>query len=148
METQSTSHHVKFKVSLSNGQTFYEGKPPFEEIPNDLSPWQRLIQYTIDNQCLITSLSLYTEDGKTFNLPSSGKNPKFREFAKLEKPIDYNVSRKIATEMDAIRTEQGIETSNRRISEWYTIAEAIYPTYSLQLWVDEQDTRNCWVLVT
>lgn len=151
METQNIiphKHNVKFKVSLSNGETYYEGKAPFEEIVNQPSPWQRLIRYTIDKKCTITSLALYTDSGQTFNLPSLGKNPKFKEFATLkEKPIDFQVSRKIATEMDVVKTEAGYNTSNRKVAEWYTVAEAIYPSYSLQLWVDEQDTKNCWVLV-
>lgn len=141
---QTLNHKVKFKVSLSNGQTFYEGREPFNEILNEKSPWQRLIKYTVDNKCVITSLSLYTDDGRTFNLPSLGKNPKFREFAnKVDKPIDFNVSRKMAREADVVNEKVG----NVVINEWYTIAEAIYSSYSLQLWVDEQDPRNCWVLV-
>lgn len=146
---ETLTHKVKFKVSLSNGQTFYEGKAPFNDIPGENSPWQRLIKYTVDNKCHITSLSLFTEypDGKTnqtFNLPSLGKNPKFREFSlKEDKPIDFQVSRKMAREADVV----GNEVSNVAISEWYTIAEAIYPTYTLQLWVDELNPKNCWVLV-
>lgn len=142
-------HKVKFKVSLSNGQTFYEGKTPFEEISGQKSPWQRLIQYTVDNKCDITSLSLYTDDGKTFNLPSNGKNPRFREFAnQKEKPIDFDVRRAIAYEQNVIRQDNKvIPTSDKRLADFYTIAVAIYPSYSLQLWVDEQDPRNCWVLV-
>lgn len=144
METYK--HNVKFKVSLSNGETFYEGKAPFEEIKGELSPFQRLIQYTVRNKCEITSLSLYVEkDGKTrtFNLPSAGKNPKFKEFTvQKEKPIDFQVYRKLAQDFNIV--DKNITGSE--VVEWYTVAEAIYPTYRLQLWVDEVNPDNCWVL--
>lgn len=147
---ETIKHKVQFKISLSNGETLYENKGPLQEIPNEKSPWQKAIDYTISNNCVITSLSLFTEDGHTFNLPSLGKNPKFREFANLqEKPIDFNVSRKIATERNMEKYPDGsvVQVSAQRISEHYTIAEAIYSSYSLQLWVDELDPRNSWVLV-
>lgn len=145
METHK--HNVKFKVSLSNGETHYEGKGQFQEIPNELSPWNKLINYTIQKKCLITSLSLYTDDGRTFNLPSLGKSPKFREFSNIDKPIDFNLFRKIASDMDAIRIKERIEVGNKEVTDWYTVAEAIYKDYRLQIWVDEFNTKNSWVLV-
>lgn len=146
---ETIKHKVKFKISLTNGETLYEGKGPLQEIPNEPSPWQKALNYTITHGCDITSVSLYTEDGRTFNLPSLGKNPKFQQFAnQKEKPIDFNVSRSIATEK-VIARENGKDTVEvpQHIAEHYTVAEAIYSSYSLQLWVDELDPRNCWVLV-
>lgn len=142
MQTQN-SHNVSWLVSLSNGETFLEGKGKFAEIPNEPSPWQKLIKYTAEKKVLITSLSLHTKDGRTFNLPSLGKNPKFKPFSEARKPLDYNLFRATSREMGAVKGR----AENIKISEWYTVIEAIYPSYKLQLWVDEMDTRNSWVLL-
>lgn len=151
METKNTvslsNHKVKFKVSLSNGETFYEGKGYFKEFEGEKSPWQKLIQYTIENRLEITSLSLYTDGGKTFNLPSAGKNPKFKHFNDIPNPIDYNIMRSIAREVKVSSKDKGFVLEREvEISEWFTIAEAIYSDYKLQLWVDELNNKNCWVL--
>lgn len=132
-------HNVKWQVSLNNGKTFFEGKGLFIEIENEPSPWQRLQKYINDRKVYITSLSLYTDDGRTFNLPSAGKNPRFREFNSDEKPLDFRAFRKYG---------ESIDPKTREITgaDLYTVAESIYSTYRLQLWVDEKDTRNCWVL--
>lgn len=137
------THNVKFKVSLSNGETFFEGKGDYVLIPGELSPWQRLQKYIADKQLLITSLSLYTDDGRTFNLPSAGRDPKFRPFATAEKPLDFNYCHYVAREHDIV----GQQIVNTVPSDWFTVIEAIYQTYTLQLWVDENNTRNSWVLV-
>jgi hypothetical protein len=136
-------HNVLFQVSLSNGETFFEGKGDYQEIPGELSPWQRLTKYIAEKNLLITSLSLYTKDGQTFNLPSSGKNPKFRPFEAAQKPLDYNLGRYMAREHSFI----GNELKNTEVSDLFTVIEAIYPEYKLQLWVDENNPKNCWVLV-
>lgn len=133
-------HKVKWQVSLANGQTFFEGKGAFIEVPGELSPWQKLMRYQADNKTHITSLSLYTDDGRTFNLPSAGKNPKFSEFETLPKPIDYEVCRHLSRDLDM--TGAVISTAG-----WFTVAIAEYATHELQLWVDEQNTQNMWCLV-
>jgi hypothetical protein len=135
-------HKVLFQVSLSNGETFFEEKGKFITIPGELSPWQRLINYTAEKKLLITSLSLYTSDGQTFNLPSSGRDPKFRPFSLAEKPIDYNYCHYLAREHKVVDNE--IVGTNP--SDWFAVVEAIYADYKLQLWVDENNTKNCWVL--
>lgn len=142
---ETLHHNVKWQVSLSNGETFFEDKGQFQDIPGELSPWQRLVTYTGSKQVHITSLSLYTDAGQHFNLPSAGSNPKFSEFAKLDKPIDFRCSRKIAREMNL--TGDAKPTDEMYVSDWYTVAEAIYADYSLQFWVDEMNVKNCWTLV-
>lgn len=136
-------HNVLWQVSLSNGETFFEGKGDYIEIAGEPSPWQRLYKYTIKNNLLITSLSLYTTDGRTFNLPSAGKAPRFAEFSELEKPLDYHVERHLAREHKVA----GMQAQETKISDWFTVAVAIYPNYKLEIWVDEKNTRNSWVLV-
>lgn len=137
------SCNVLWQVSLSNGETFYEGKGNYIEYENQPSPWQRLNKYIIEKGVDITSLSLYTKDGRTFNLPSSGNNPKFRPFQLADKPLDYNVVRYLAREHNF---DNG-NLKKLKISDHFTVAEAIYPDYKLQLWVDEMNTNNSWVLV-
>jgi hypothetical protein len=148
METKIYNHKVKFKVSLNNGETFYEGKGDYVEIAGQLSPWQRLLKYTVDNKVEITSLSLYTDSGQTFNLPSSGKNPKFKPFRDIQKPIDYDLKRYVARELDTTRINGDLTLDNIAVSEWFTVIEAIYPDYKLELWVDEFNIQNCWTLCT
>lgn len=139
---------VFFQVSLSNGETFYEGKGNFVKIDGQLSPWLRLIKYTIEKKVLITSLSLYTYDKheklpRTFNLPSAGRDPKFAPFAVAEKPLDFKYGHVLAQEHDVVNNVVVKSTP----TDWFAFIEAIYPTYKLQLWVDESNTRNSWVLV-
>jgi hypothetical protein len=136
-------HNVLFQVSLSNGETFFEDKGIFSFIPGELSPWQRLSQYAIDKKVEITSLSLYTSDGRTFNLPSAGRDPKFAPFRDLEKPLDYNYGHCLAREHEIV----DLEVTKTTPSDWFTFIEAIYPDCRLQLWVDENNTKNAWTLL-
>ena len=135
--------NVFWQVSLSNGETFYENKGIFVLIPGELSPWKRLLNYIVEHKVEITSLSLFTKDGRTFNLPSAGKNPKFAPFALAEKPIDYIFNRYLAREHEVV----DMKVVKTEATDWFAVIEAIYPTYKLQLWVDENNTRNSWVLV-
>jgi hypothetical protein len=136
-------HNVLWQASLSNGETFYEEKGNYKEIAGEPSPWQRLLHYTAQKRVLITSLALYTRDGRTFNLPSAGKNPRFAEFAILETPFDFRCERKIAREHDIANNEVTKSTT----TDWFTVAVAMYQGYELQLWVDEMNTKNSWSLV-
>lgn len=135
-------HNVCWQVSLSNGETLFEEKGDYKWLPDVVSPWSRLMDYIVINGLEITSLALYTRDGKTYNLPSLGKNPKFQEFNKAQKPIDYQVSRKVSREMKFVdNVVQNTETVSL-----YTVASAFFNGYELQLWVDENNTKNCWVV--
>lgn len=127
---------IKWFVSLSDGQTIYEEKGDYKTIEGELSPWQRL-QKHLDNK-RITSLSLYTDDGKRFNLPSAGRNPKFKVFAEAEMPQGYNFFRCA-----------GADIKNGKAQEYevYAVAEAIYPNKKLQIWVSESNPDNSWTVV-
>lgn len=142
------NQRIFWQVSLSNGETFYEGKGNFIRVAGQLSPWNKLIKYTIEKKVLITSLSLYTYDKgidtpRTFNLPSAGRDPKFAPFAVAEKPIDFKCGHFLAQEHDVVNNVivKSVPT------DWFAVIEAIYPDKRLQLWVDENNTRNSWVLV-
>ena len=133
------SHKVKFKVSFSNGETFYEGKGKFVEIEGEKSPAQRMFDYQDENELDITSMSLYLSNGQEFHLPSRGKNPKFRAFDEATKPLDYNVFRKIARNVSLSGEVQQ--------ADHFTCIESIYEDHSVQLWVDEQAPHSSYVLM-
>jgi len=143
---QTLNHNVKWQVSLSTGETFFEDKGDFIEIPDQLSPWQRLQKYLIENEAQITSLSLYTNDGQSFNLPSAGKNPKFKAFSDLEKPLDYQMFRTIGRNVAGLKNGVVVPLNEHGFDDWFTVIEAIYSFGSLQLWVDENNSKNSWVL--
>lgn len=129
--------NVLWKVSLSNGETLYEEKGDYQIIPGQLSPWQRLLRHMVDVQAYITSLALYTRKGQTFNLPSLSKNPKFHVFANAKKPTHYTFYRKYGHDV----------YENEESADLFSVIEAQYETYKLQLWVDEKHPENCWTLV-
>src|SRR3990172_4943412 len=104
-------------------------------------------QIQIQKHSVNWQASLYTPDGRTFNLPSLGKNPNFAPFRDSEKPIDFHVERKMGSEISGLREGNKLSIKKVEMSDWFTVAIAIYPTYKLQLWVDNQNPKNCWVLV-
>ena len=133
------THKVLFTIGLSNGETITEEKGDYQTIPGELSPWRRAQAYILSNGVSITSLSLYTPDGKRWNLPSAGKNPRFAAFAEAEKPKDFNFYRKMGGEVmgDGSVADQEI----------YAVIEAKYDGgITLQLWV-HNDTHACWTMV-
>jgi hypothetical protein len=125
---------LKWKVGLSDGTNFTEGFGIFAEIPNEDSPWLKLRTYLLKNNLKITSLCL-VDGNRVFNLPSAGKNPKFSAFLNAPKPIEYNFGRPIGGYVCGGDTEL------------YARIEAVYENYKLQLWVDENNPNNCWILV-
>lgn len=135
------THKIKWQVSLSNGEMCYEDKDAFIEVAGELSPWQKLLHYTTVRKVTLTSLSLVV-DGRTFNLPSAGRNPKFRVFDAGQNPLVYNMFRAYARE--AGYGKDGLAESG---SDLFTVAEAVYRDYKLQIWVDEHDPRNSWSVV-
>jgi hypothetical protein len=137
-------HKVKWFAGLNNGENFYEGKGKFAEIKGESSPWNKFLIYLAENNLEITSLGLYTDDGKRFNLPSSGSNPKFKEFRNAEKPNYYQAFRKLATDVGAFGKEK-IEVKGNE--ELFTVAEAVYDKHLLQIWVSESNPDNCWNLI-
>ena len=133
---------VLWTVSLSNGETLYENKGNFQMIEGALSPWQRLLSYLAETGTYITSMSLYTDDGKRWNLPSLGRDPKFHEFSVAPKPVGFNFFRKAAIEAKSIEEMKTVPPS-----DLYTVIEATYENKAkLQLWVDEKK-QNCWTLL-
>ena len=122
---------VKWIAGLSNGETIIEGEGIASKVEGELSPWWKLQEYLKENNLTINSFYLAC-GGQHFNLPSV--NPKFNG----EKPLGYNCFRMVQTD--------SLVGDNSK-DELYICAEAIYKNYKVQLWVDEKDTRKCWVNV-
>lgn len=128
MITENTS--VRWVAGLSNGETLVEGKGIVEEVKGEDSPWHKLQAYLKENNLTIQSFGLWADD-RHFNLPSN--KPKFGG----QVPVGYDCHRYFAS--DALDGEGS--------SEHYIFAEAIYPGYRVQLWVDLRDTSKSWIIV-
>jgi len=124
--TENTS--VRWVAGLSNGETLVEGKGVVEKIKGEDSPWLKLQNYLKENNLTIQSFGLWAGD-KHFNLPSL--KPRFGGQA----PIGYDCHRYYA----------GDVLAGGGSSEHYICAEAIYPSYKVQLWVDLMDTNKSWI---
>lgn len=133
-------HKVLFTVGLSNGETVYEERGNFKRLSGALSPWERLKSYIQDNSLEITSLSLYKADGTRWNLQSAGGSPRFHAFADGAKPSGYSFFRRAGIDKNP-------NTGETISSEVFAVVEAIYESYSVQLWVNDE-TGNSWILVT
>lgn len=130
-------HKVYFIAGLSNGETATEGKGNFQIIEGALSPWQRLLAYCQEQNVSITSLSLATADGRRWNLPSAGKNPKFRALADAPKPHTFRF----------FRTMAGNVIGGQVVpDERFAVIEARYDSTTLQVWVDDT-TGNSWSVI-
>lgn len=123
---------TRWKVGLSNGENFIEGVAPFERIKGEDSPWLKLLAYCKQNNIDMTSLCLI-HGSRTFNLPSAGTNPKFKAFSTTKKPIGFDFGRPFSITQGEPR-------------ELFAMIVAIYDDHQLQLWVDERNPNNCWVL--
>lgn len=127
----------KWKASLSNGETFYEDKGVYAFVLGEKSPWQKLLLYIKDNNLQITSLGIYTDDNRAFNLPSSGNNPKFSIFSQHAKPISFTMFKASA-----------ISVSGPNDEENFIVVEANYEDGNLQMWVPLYNPDNCWCIFT
>lgn len=141
---------VLFTSSLSNGETITEEKGNFETIEGALSPWQRFLQYTEENNLKITSLSLCTRDGRRWNIPSAGKSPKFRQFNEIPKPVSFRLFRIKARESGQVNSmsEAVAELNKAEDLDIHTVIEATYESGSkLQVWVSEESLTSWSVIL-
>jgi hypothetical protein len=127
---------IKWFCSLSNGRTYYEDKNEYTIVKGGFSPWGRLLKNIEKEDLKITSLGLYMDNGRRWNLPSAGTNPRFSAFDLAEKPISYNFFRRLGVDIGEVRKE-----------ERFAVVEAIYRDRKLQLWVSENNPDNCWGLI-
>lgn len=129
---------VTYKVSLSNGETFYENKGIMKSEPGEVSSLRKLYNYIDENNLAITSVALVC-NGVEHNLPSSGNQARFKAFSDAYKPKDYKIYRKVGT------TLQG---GSHEVTEHFTVARAIYDGYYVELWVNNNAPYNSYVLVS
>ena len=127
---------INWAVGLSDGSNLYENKGEYCEKKGELSPWLKLQKHLELNGVKITSLSLFTDDGRVWNLPSLGKNPKFADFGNLDRPIEYRAFHKV-----------GFDIEDQGNTDRYVVIEAIYSDQRLQLWVSEKEPYPCWTIV-
>lgn len=139
MDTRIQSEHkINWTASLSNGASFFEGKGEFAELEGAKSPFQKLIDYTIDNQVEIRSFGLYC-DKKVWMLPSLSPRYQIGMLDKELKPLGYNLFRYVDADLNGNNADENgtIHIEKRDIKSWWTVAEAIYPDFKLQIWVNE-----------
>jgi hypothetical protein len=148
MKTRIDTHSVRWCVSLSNGEDHKEGKGIFAEYEGELSPWQQLQQYLFKNKLVIRNLYLETQRGQRYMLPSMGKNPKAGMLANTAIPLDYNMFRFLGRDMNVTKEEGKMVARPDFNPDWFTVAEAIFPGYRLQVWVNERNTLQSWSLIT
>lgn len=150
---QTSDLHVKWQVSLSNGETFLEGKEPFNFKDGEPLPFARLEKYLVENKLKITSIALTEpETNRTWNLPGMANRPKFRAFDSAPQPYDYHVFRKMAQDVgtgsiDEEGKQNIVKYDIPKNVEVFTVAEAVYKGgVKLQLWVSESNPDNSWIL--
>jgi hypothetical protein len=84
------THQVFWTVGLSDGTNLHENRGDY--LRDQLrSPWERLCLFLEAHDLTITSLGLYTEDGKRWTLPSRGRLP-LEEFAKKVEENDLKLT--------------------------------------------------------
>ena len=128
------TQNIKWSVGLSDGQNIYEDKGDYKRVEGELSPWLKLMEYIDNNDVEITSLSLYTDEGRRWNLPSTG-NPKFRELREVEQPDELKFRRKLSKDL--------VSGNEKR----YAVIEAHYEDYKVQLWVRNKEPNPSWSLI-
>lgn len=130
--------NVKWAISLSDGTNAYEDKNEYKEVEGDLSPYQKLLNYIEENDVEMTSMSLYTDEGRAWNLPSAGDNPKFDRFENTDKPVDFKFRRHLR--------QVGMMGGSSKTYK-YAMIEAEYEDYKLQVWVMDKEPYPSWTLV-
>lgn len=134
-----TQHKALWMASLSNGETIHEEKGNYKRTPGEPSPWVRLLSYIAANNLTITSLAIYTECGRRFNLPSLGHNPRFRAFSEAQKPVEFNFERNLGQDV--------IGDTKSGAPDLYAVISARYEDGStLQMWVDDK-SLSVWTLI-
>jgi len=140
---------IFFISSLSNGETIIEGRGDYSWKPGIKSPWNRLVRYSAEKKATIISLSLCTPGGATFTFPPISGKPRFKAFTELtpeERPLDFEVKRFIAQEMNVGINKKKTTITDNAVAEFYTIAEAIYKDFSIEIWVNELNIKHSWTV--
>ena len=132
-------HTALFQVSLSNGETLFEGKGDYQEIEGQPSPWQRLLLHLRDTKAHITSLAIYA-DGNRYMLPSMGKGgPRFIAFQECDTPVGFSFFRKLGQDVN--------NDQSKGVEEIFAVAQAQFDDGTfLELWVSNDNPNHAWTL--
>jgi hypothetical protein len=123
-------NNITFILSLNNGETIHESANIYKSL--EKSVWLTSQDYISENALSITSLSLVNRDNQHFNLPSSGKNPRFASY-NTTKPIGYNFFRKVLMNMDG----------SINPSDSFAVIVAEFEKHFIELWVNENS--DVWI---
>ena len=142
---------TRWLASLSDGKMAIEGKGKFREIPNEPSPWQKLIKYLYANKVSITGLRIQVlKDGKivnTYHLPTSSDKGRFHYLSSL-KPQRFNYFRRYAEVMTAESVKEGVITvGSGKDVERHIEVHAIYEDFVLMIIVEEKEGNKSWVQI-
>jgi len=145
MKTREFKHKIQWTASLSNGETFFEGKGDYKDIQDGRkSPIQRLFKYVTRHNLEITSFGLYHQNGTTIHLPSLSKRYNIGLLESEARPIDYNLFRYVDAEVSVSPEDSNkeIKLDPNGFKSWWTVAEGIYENFRVQIWVDENNPKN------
>jgi hypothetical protein len=134
---------TRWLAALSDGTVAIEGIAPFEEIENELSPWQKLLAHLDAKGLYITGMRIQVfkcgEPARTYNLPSYNKTPKgnHEKWVTLRPrdPLDYSYRRWVTRSLTTKEERHHIEV------------RAEYASFSVSLFVDEDEGNESWVVV-
>lgn len=146
--TQLPEPKVNFLASLSNGETIIEGRDGWEWRDGEKSPWNRLIEYTVKNNLVITSVSLLLPRGRgVVTLPPISNKSRFVGYQNVPQPIDFEVGRYLGRDISGTAEGNVAHIENVVIKEFYTILSAYYKDHILQVWVSELQNYKSWVVL-
>lgn len=123
---------VRFVCGLSDGSMLVEGTGVLKKDGTD-STWIKLQNYLREKNLKISSMSLISKTkvgNRHYHLPN--EIVKFQGY-EGKVPKDYNCFRRVYT------------NDGNTLTGYYTVIEAIYNDYRVQLWVSEVDNDKCWV---
>lgn len=136
------NHNVRWKVTLNNNHVHTEGDGFFVERISGPSPFQKLKKLLQEKELTIKTLALFSADGREWILPSQDVShmPHFEPFRTSSRPIEYLVKRFVGKNMN---NDKPVNNMN----DLYTVGVAVYSDYELQLWVNENNTKETFTIV-
>lgn len=135
---------TKWIASLSDGDTFVEGLPPWFKTTEGLSPWHQLQGYLKEKNLHLTGMRIQVQKDdeaiQTYNLPSmkidsSGKHEKFNHLYPM-RPTGYNYCRRVAGRLP------GAGEVEKQI-----IITAKYEDFDMSIVVCEDTGNESWAIV-
>lgn len=148
-----TTIQARWLASLSDGSIAIEGKLPYQEIPDEPSPWQRLQLDLARAHTHITGIRIQLEkDGqpiRTYNLPSTSPKQKWGHLNPML-PIRFNYFRRVSRKIlpmnvlpdGRIEGYMGDAQTDRFIE-----IHAIYKDFTLITIVEENEGNESWSII-